>query len=163
MQVVLSIRAGRLSSTLLLCRLGTESPKNNIYRAFRELGRVIRTSTLLRYISEPELREEITAATNKVESYNEFRSASPHRHRHHQRRAPHVARREDRLGNPLAHTRIPDDEEAPRLAVARATGDPSRLEDPPHRGVRHRAIRVPTHLSLARHRQERVQAPKPKP
>ena len=26
----------------------------------------------MRYISEPELREEITAATNKVESYNEF-------------------------------------------------------------------------------------------
>jgi TnpA family transposase len=74
MQVVLSIRAGRLSSTLLLRRLGTESRKNNIYKAFRELGRVIRTITLLRYISEPELREEITAATNKVESYNEFSS-----------------------------------------------------------------------------------------
>jgi len=72
MQVVLSIRAGRLSSTPLLRRLGTESRKNNIYKAFRELGRVIRTITLLRYISEPELREEITAATNKVESYNEF-------------------------------------------------------------------------------------------
>ncbi len=72
MQVDLSIRQGRLSSTLLLRRLGTESRKNNIYKAFRELGRVIRTITLLRYISEPELREEITAATNKVESYNEF-------------------------------------------------------------------------------------------
>ncbi len=72
MQVVLSIRAGRLSSTLLLRRLGTESRKNNIYKAFRELGRVIRTITLLRYISEPELREEITAATNKVEAYNDF-------------------------------------------------------------------------------------------
>jgi TnpA family transposase len=72
MQVVLSIRAGRLSSTLLLRRLGTESRKNNIYKAFRELGRVIRTITLLRFISEPELREEITAATNKVEAYNEF-------------------------------------------------------------------------------------------
>ncbi len=33
---------------------------------------MIRTITLLRYISEPELREEITAATNKVEAYNEF-------------------------------------------------------------------------------------------
>jgi TnpA family transposase len=72
MQVALSIRQGRLSSTLLLRRLGTESRKNNIYKAFRELGRVLRTITLLRYISEPELREEITAATNKVESYNEF-------------------------------------------------------------------------------------------
>jgi len=33
---------------------------------------VIRTITLLRFISEPELREEITAQTNKVESYNGF-------------------------------------------------------------------------------------------
>ncbi len=33
----------------------------------RELGRVIRTITLLRFISEPELREKITAATNKAE------------------------------------------------------------------------------------------------
>jgi TnpA family transposase len=72
MQVVLSIREGRLSSTLLLRRLTTESRKNNIYKAFRELGRVIRTITLLRFLSEPELREEITAATNKVEAYNGF-------------------------------------------------------------------------------------------
>jgi hypothetical protein len=31
-----------------------------------------RTITLLRFISEPGLREEITAATNKVEAYNGF-------------------------------------------------------------------------------------------
>jgi Tn3 transposase DDE domain len=72
MQVVLSIREGRLSSTLLLRRLGTESRKNNVYKAFRGLGRVIRTITLLRFVSEPELREEITAATNKVEACNGF-------------------------------------------------------------------------------------------
>jgi Tn3 transposase DDE domain-containing protein len=72
MQVVLSIREGRLSSPLLLRRLGTESRKNNVYKAFRELGRVIRTITLLRFASEPELRQEITAATNKVEAYNGF-------------------------------------------------------------------------------------------
>jgi TnpA family transposase len=72
MQVVLSIREGRLSSVLLLRRLRNESRKNNIYKAFREVGRVIRTITLLRYISEADLREEITAAQNKAESYNGF-------------------------------------------------------------------------------------------
>lgn len=72
MQVVLSIREGRLSSPLLLRRLGTESRKNNVYKAFRELGRMIRTITLLRFVSEPELREEITVATKKVEAYNGF-------------------------------------------------------------------------------------------
>ncbi|MDQ4096266.1 MAG: transposase [Actinomycetota bacterium] len=46
----------------------TESHRNNIYKAFREVGRVLRTITLLRFISEPKLREEITAATNKASS-----------------------------------------------------------------------------------------------
>jgi TnpA family transposase len=72
MQVVLSIREGRLSSVLLLRRLRNESRKNNVYKAFREVGRVIRTITLLRFISEADLREEITAAQNKAESFNGF-------------------------------------------------------------------------------------------
>ena len=72
MRIALSIRDGRLSSLLLLRRLSSESRRNNVYRAFRELGRAICTITLLRLISEPELRAEIDAATNKVESYNQF-------------------------------------------------------------------------------------------
>ena len=73
MRIALSIREGRLSSTLLLRRLSSESRRNNVYRAFRELGRAICTiDTLLRLISEPELRAQIDAATNKVESYNNF-------------------------------------------------------------------------------------------
>jgi TnpA family transposase len=72
MRIALSIRDGRLSSTLLLRRLSSESRRNSVYRAFRELGRAICTITLLRLISEPGLRAEIDAATNKVESYNQF-------------------------------------------------------------------------------------------
>ncbi|MEX5713654.1 Tn3 family transposase [Parafrankia sp. FMc6] len=45
----------------LLRRLGHDSRKNRLYRAFRELGRAVRTLVLLRYLSEPELRESITA------------------------------------------------------------------------------------------------------
>jgi TnpA family transposase len=33
---------------------------------------VIRTITLLRFVSEPGLRQEITAATNKAEAFNGF-------------------------------------------------------------------------------------------
>lgn len=72
MQVALSIREGKLSSVLLLRRLGSNSRKNSIYKAFRELGRVIRTIQMLRYISDPMLRERVTAATNKVEAYNGY-------------------------------------------------------------------------------------------
>jgi TnpA family transposase len=69
-QVVLSIKHGKISSALLLRKLGTYSRKNKLYQAFQELGRVIRTLFLLEYLSNLKLREIITATTNKVESYN---------------------------------------------------------------------------------------------
>jgi Tn3 transposase DDE domain len=56
----------------LLRRLGNHSRKNRLYRAFRELGRAIRTITLLRYLSEPQLREQITAITNRNEAFHGF-------------------------------------------------------------------------------------------
>ncbi len=72
MRVVLSVAAGKISSVTLLRRLSTYSRRNNFYKAFREVGRVIRTIQLLRYLSDPRLRRRTTAATNKVESYNNF-------------------------------------------------------------------------------------------
>ncbi|MFA6172237.1 MAG: Tn3 family transposase [Kiritimatiellales bacterium] len=72
LRVVLSIKAGKISSSTLLRKLGNYSRKNRLYQAFRELGRVVRTLFLLRYISDLELRDQITATTNKVESYNGF-------------------------------------------------------------------------------------------
>lgn len=48
------------------------SRKNRLYRAFQELAYVIRTQFLLEYISNIELRETITATTNKVEQYNQL-------------------------------------------------------------------------------------------
>ncbi len=72
MRVVVSIRQGRISSSALLRRLGNESCKNRIYKAFRELGRAIRTIVLFRYLSEPDLRESITTITNRVESFHNF-------------------------------------------------------------------------------------------
>lgn len=72
LRTAISIREGRVSSVTLLRRLGNHSRKNRLYRAFRELGRVIRTITLLRYLSEPRLREQITAITNKAEGFYEF-------------------------------------------------------------------------------------------
>lgn len=67
LRVVLSIKAGRISASTILRRLGTYSRKNRLYQAFCELGRVIRTGFLLRYISDQELRSLIQGATNKSE------------------------------------------------------------------------------------------------
>ncbi|MGW0672353.1 Tn3 family transposase [Streptomyces sp. NPDC002746] len=72
MRVTVSVREGTISSTLLLKRLRSGSHKNATYTAFREVGRVIRTVQLLRYLSDAPLRGRVTAATNKVEAFNGF-------------------------------------------------------------------------------------------
>ncbi|MDR7304480.1 Tn3 family transposase [Haloactinomyces albus] len=72
LRTAISIRESRVSSVTLLRRLGNHSRKNRLYRAFRELGRVIMTITLLRFLSEPELREQITAITNKAEAFHGY-------------------------------------------------------------------------------------------
>jgi TnpA family transposase len=72
MQVALSIYAGRISSATLLRKLGSSSRKNRLFFAAQELGNVVRTMFLLEWIGNREMRQEITANTNKVESYNGF-------------------------------------------------------------------------------------------
>ncbi|WP_331743559.1 Tn3 family transposase (plasmid) [Streptomyces sp. NBC_00873] len=72
MRVAVSVREGAISSSTLLKRLRSGSKKNATYAAFREVGRVIRTVQLLRYITDAPLRRRVTAATNKVESFNRF-------------------------------------------------------------------------------------------
>ena len=74
MRVVLSVQEGKISSATLLRRLSTYSRRNNIYQAFREIGRAVRTIQLLRFLSDAQLRRRTTAETNKVESYNKFSS-----------------------------------------------------------------------------------------
>jgi len=74
LRVVLSIKEGKISSDMLLRKLGNYSRKNKLYQAFRELGRVIRTIFLLQFISDQKLRQQITAMTNKVEAYMAFLS-----------------------------------------------------------------------------------------
>lgn len=73
MQVVLSIQAGKVLPSMLLQKLGVYARKNKLYRAFRELGRVIRSIYLLEYISSKDLRMEVRQATTKVESFHAFR------------------------------------------------------------------------------------------
>jgi TnpA family transposase len=72
LRVALSIKSGRINASTILRRLGTYSRKNRLYQAFCELGRVIRTGFLLRYISDSQLRSTIQGATNKSEALNRF-------------------------------------------------------------------------------------------
>ncbi len=72
LQVVLSVQHGTVMPSTILRKLGNYSRKNRLYQVFRELGRVVRTRFLLRYISDRPLRQQITASTNKVETYHDF-------------------------------------------------------------------------------------------
>ncbi len=72
MQVALSIQAGRISSALLLRKLGNHSRQNRLFLAAQEVGRAVRTIFLLEWISSLPLRQHVTGTTNKIESYNGF-------------------------------------------------------------------------------------------
>ena len=70
LQTAISIQQGKISSRLILSRLNSRNKGSTLYKAFNELGKVIRTQFLLEYISDPDMREGINADTNKVESFN---------------------------------------------------------------------------------------------
>lgn len=72
LRVVVSIKLGKISPSTILRRLGTHSRRNKVYFAFRELGKVIRTMFLLRYVSDVEMRKVIHAETNKTEQFHHF-------------------------------------------------------------------------------------------
>lgn len=72
LRIVLSIRAGKIAASTILRRLGTYSRKNRLYNAFRELGQVVRTVFLLRYLSDANIRRTIQSATNKSEAFNGY-------------------------------------------------------------------------------------------
>lgn len=72
LRIVLSIKAGKITPSTILKKLGTYSRKNKLYQAFRELGRVVRTGYLMKYIRDIELRRNIQSATNKSEAFNGF-------------------------------------------------------------------------------------------
>ena len=72
MRVAISIKEGRLNSVTMLRKLTSNSRRNEIYKAFREVGRSVRTVQLLRFLADAGLRRRVTAATNKAESYNGY-------------------------------------------------------------------------------------------
>jgi TnpA family transposase len=71
-QVAQSIKAGVISPSTILRKLGTASRKNRLYYAFRELGRVIRTISLLEYLADVDLQRLVNAMTNKTELFHDF-------------------------------------------------------------------------------------------
>ncbi len=72
LRVVLSVKAGTISPSTILRKLGTYSRRNKLYQAFRELGDVVRTEFLLHLLADPDLRSMLQSAMNKSEAFNGF-------------------------------------------------------------------------------------------
>ncbi|MDR3569863.1 MAG: transposase [Syntrophobacteraceae bacterium] len=72
LRIVISIQEGRVAPSTILRRLGTHSRKNKLYFAFQELGKVIRSAYLLRYLRDPDMRRKVNHATTVSEAFNDF-------------------------------------------------------------------------------------------
>ncbi|OIN85082.1 Tn3 family transposase [Francisella sp. TX07-6608] len=70
MQVIISVKLGKISSNFILSKLNSYNSQNKLYKVFSEFGKIIRTTFLLDYIADKDLRQTITDNTNKVESYH---------------------------------------------------------------------------------------------
>lgn len=62
-----ALEQGDTTASVVLKRMVSASPSNELYRATRELGRVLKTEFILQYMSEPALRRRVRRGLNKVE------------------------------------------------------------------------------------------------
>ena len=72
LRVALAVQTGRVSASWVLTRLNSYSRRNRLYRAFQELGRVLRTLYLLRWVDDRDLRRTVSHEANKGEHYHDF-------------------------------------------------------------------------------------------
>ncbi|MDA7742375.1 Tn3 family transposase [Francisellaceae bacterium] len=72
LRVVMSIQDGKIKASTILKKMCSKSRKNKLHQAFRELGRVVRTTFLLNYIADIDLRKTIQSATCKSEEFNDY-------------------------------------------------------------------------------------------
>lgn len=71
-RVAISIKEGKIKPSAFLNKIAYCGGRNKLYLAFRELGRALRTTYILKYISDFDLRKEVHAATCKSEEFNEY-------------------------------------------------------------------------------------------
>ena len=72
LRLAISIRQGRVLPLTVFKRLTSYSRQNPFYAAMCELGKVVRTLFLMRYLGDLEVRRQILYTTNKVEQFNAF-------------------------------------------------------------------------------------------
>jgi len=74
-RVVLSLRQRTVPAHIVVQRLTSSYPSDRLSKAFTNLGRILKTQYILRYITDPELRRMIQRQLNK----GEYRHKLPRR------------------------------------------------------------------------------------
>ncbi len=72
MRIAIAIQSGTMAPSAVLARLNSYSRRNQFSRALQELGRVVRTIFLLRWIGDEPLRRDVHKGTTKVERHHNF-------------------------------------------------------------------------------------------
>ncbi|WP_083322613.1 Tn3 family transposase [Hymenobacter lapidarius] len=75
LRLVVSLKQKHVTASTLLRRLNSYSQQHPVYLALRELGRVVRTEFLLRYMDDQSLRKRIDEQLDKLESTHTFARA----------------------------------------------------------------------------------------
>ena len=75
LRFIITIKEKKSTATQLLKRLTSYSKQHKLYRAIKELGKIIKTDFLLNYIDDVHLRQRIEKQLNKVEASNKFSKA----------------------------------------------------------------------------------------
>ena len=66
-QFYATLKTGHTTANVALKRLNSMSPKNEFYRANRELGRIFKTEFILQYMSQPLLRHRVRRGLLKLD------------------------------------------------------------------------------------------------
>ncbi len=72
MQLALAIQSGVLAPSVVLAQINSYSTRNRFALALQELGKAVRTTFLLRWIMDEELRRAVHKGTTKIERHHRF-------------------------------------------------------------------------------------------
>jgi TnpA family transposase len=75
LRFIATLKLNVTTADQLFKRLNSYSRQHPLYRALKELGKIVKTIFLLKYIDDVELRQSIEKQLNKVENSNKFSDA----------------------------------------------------------------------------------------
>lgn len=72
LRLVASLKLGKTTAFQVLKRMNSYAKQNPLQKTFKEFGRIIRSSVILRYYDDLELRQSVEKQLNHIEMMNRF-------------------------------------------------------------------------------------------